>query len=259
MASPQPDQFTRLSNELLEAMLVYPFGGLELRIVLAIFRATYGWNKKWAYMSYGFISRITNIDRRCVIRACQNLQEKKVVVIEDGAAKFKTNKIYVQKDYESWVDFPVDNFKKCALTSGSNVTRVVGEMSLSKGFTSGSNVTTTSGSNVTPLNTNKDIVCKESRKDSKSRPVDNSENQKQKISQAIRGREHCITNGDPRDLINALAEIGIDISKAWGALIQARDKRNPPGFLVSVLANPKHAVSDGAMQQAKQEMRKFNF
>lgn len=259
MANPQPDQFTRLSNELLEALMFYPFGGLELRIVLSIFRATYGWNKKLAYMSYGYISRMTNIGRRDVIRACQQLAEKNIITVTDGRAKFRTNKIGIKKDYELWSDFPVDNFRECWPASGSNATRVVGEMTLSKASASGSNATSDSGSNATPLKKPKDNGFKESRKERESRPVDNSENKKCKISIAIRGREHCITDGDPRDLINALAEIGIDITKAWGALIQARAKRNPPGFLVSVLANPKHAVSDGAMEQAKQEMRKLNF
>ncbi len=42
----------------------------------------------------------------------------------------------------------------------------------------------------------------------------------------------------------------------WAAVVQARDKSNPAGYLVSSLAEPKHFVAEAALAKAKAEMKK---
>lgn len=91
------------------------------------------------------------------------------------------------------------------------------------------------------------------------RLVDNSEERKTRISNLIKGSECLIQSNDPRALVNKLNEYGFDLCMVWGAIVQARAKRNPPGYLVSVLADPCFAVADSAMEQARLEMRNFGF
>lgn len=47
MASPQTeDGYIRIANELLDAILMFPFSKRQLKVVLALIRKIYGFNKK---------------------------------------------------------------------------------------------------------------------------------------------------------------------------------------------------------------------
>jgi len=58
IASPQLEKgHTRIANELLEEITIYPFTKAQLKVILVVIRKTYGWRKKKAQISYGLISR----------------------------------------------------------------------------------------------------------------------------------------------------------------------------------------------------------
>jgi len=83
-------------------------------------------------------------------------------------------------------------------------------------------------------------------------PVDNSA---KKISQLIKGYENYIKK-DTAILVDRFLDNGFsDEVEIWAYVVQARGKRNPPGYLVKIIADPKYKVADSAREQAKKEMR----
>jgi phage replication O-like protein O len=118
-ASPQCENgFTRIANELLEAILLRRIPGQELRIVLTVMRKTYGFGKKADRMSYGQIAKATGIPRTRVIRHIKSLVLKRVLgSLNRGTRQPST--IWINKDYSQWIDSPIKE------TSPKEGTRVV--------------------------------------------------------------------------------------------------------------------------------------
>lgn len=88
-----------IANELLEALVSYPFCATELRIVLFVIRKTYGWKKKKAFISCGMISRELKADIRFCKRLMRRLVEDNVLIKEKLN---RQNIIGLNKDYKSW-------------------------------------------------------------------------------------------------------------------------------------------------------------
>jgi phage replication O-like protein O len=95
MASPQPDQFTKLSSELLDAMCFLQLSGSEWSFVHAVIRKTYGYNKKEDWVTNTQIMAMTGLGKERVSEAKKKLLELNIVTE-------KRNKISIQKDYEKW-------------------------------------------------------------------------------------------------------------------------------------------------------------
>lgn len=107
MANPQiEDGYTKIANELLEALARTCIGGSEAQIIYAIIRLTYGWNKKEDSISISRLEDLTGVSRRMVIYSLQNLESKKMVVIvrkRGRGLKNEINTISLQKKYSLWV------------------------------------------------------------------------------------------------------------------------------------------------------------
>jgi len=99
-ANPQLENgYTRIVNELFEAIIEYPFTCTELRIILFVIRRTYGWKTNKTFISYGSVARKLRIDIRYVKRQINKLVLDKVLI------KDKTewqNRIGLNKEYTSW-------------------------------------------------------------------------------------------------------------------------------------------------------------
>jgi len=99
-ASPQLENgHTRIANELLEAIINYPFSGGEFKIVFAIIRNTYGWKKKESTMSYGLIATFTGLDKRYSKKVVKSLIEDKVLLKENSKTE---NTLGLNKNYRQW-------------------------------------------------------------------------------------------------------------------------------------------------------------
>ena len=101
MASPQIENgYTRLANELLEALCKAHLSSTEWQVVMTVIRETYGRNgKKQATISNGMIANLTGIHRRNVIRVIKQLEAKKVVSVVTLA---RGKSVGIQKDFEKW-------------------------------------------------------------------------------------------------------------------------------------------------------------
>lgn len=137
VCSPQLEKgHTRIANELLEAIIVYPFNAAELKIILAIIRKTYGWKQKAAYISYGLIAKSTGIDKRCIIRVLNKLIQDKVIL--KGKTRYSNilglNKYYVQ--WKLWINLWMNLWINLGITledDGQQDTRVVDNSPLGSG------------------------------------------------------------------------------------------------------------------------------
>ena len=84
--NPNPDGpqlergYTRVANELLEAVLKYPFTGGELKLVFAVIRSTYGWGRKEAVLYVADLAKMTGLSPRHTKRLLQRLARDKVLL-----------------------------------------------------------------------------------------------------------------------------------------------------------------------------------
>lgn len=90
---------TRIANELLEAIVVYPFTMAQLKVLLVIMRKTYGWRKKKSQISYGILSRLTGLNKRYTKKVVEKLVKDRVLFKEKEKLK---NILGLNKDYSDW-------------------------------------------------------------------------------------------------------------------------------------------------------------
>ncbi|WEK53288.1 MAG: conserved phage C-terminal domain-containing protein [Candidatus Cohnella colombiensis] len=103
MASPQPDRHTRISNELLEWIVKIGLSGTEFRIILTVWRFTYGFHRKAHILSVEFLSEATSIHPTQVKRCIKSLISKNMLQVVSDALGSRPRKIAFNKDYESWI------------------------------------------------------------------------------------------------------------------------------------------------------------
>lgn len=117
------DSYTKLFNPILEAICRTDFTGREIRIVLFVIRATYGWNKKKFPLSKSYISEGTGISRRHICDVIRGLV-KRNVLIEYGTDKSTRAKVYgLNKKFSQWDrDVPkTDNAENGDISSPNSV------------------------------------------------------------------------------------------------------------------------------------------
>jgi phage replication O-like protein O len=97
MANPQPDKFTKFSNELLEAYIniVRHLSPYENSVWLCVFRKTYGYKQKEDWISLSQIEIMTGIRQPHVARSKKKLLLKNMIAKRNGG-------IGIQKDYDEW-------------------------------------------------------------------------------------------------------------------------------------------------------------
>lgn len=100
MASPQIEKgYTRLANELLEALCRCRVSRRELSIMLAVIRLTYGWNRATSIISQRALERVTEIDRRNVQRLVKGLHLKRMLIVKiEGQIRY----VSINKNYDQW-------------------------------------------------------------------------------------------------------------------------------------------------------------
>ena len=103
MANPQPDQFTRISNELMEAIPMFKFNGTQLRILLVVLRYTYGFQRKSCELSLSFISNSTGAHKQQIKRELDTLIQTKVLIEKSEPTFNRSRVIEFNKNYDEWL------------------------------------------------------------------------------------------------------------------------------------------------------------
>lgn len=102
MANPQIENgYTKIANEILEALASHRLSGQEYQIVLFIIRKTFGFNKTCDFISMGQISKITGINRPLVSRILNKLIEKNIISVTQNDNSM-INCLCFSKDYDNW-------------------------------------------------------------------------------------------------------------------------------------------------------------
>ena len=103
MTGPQTENgFTRIANEILEAVQRYKFTLNELKIVMCVWRYTYGFQRKSHQLSLTFLMNHTGLGRTRINDSLKKLIESNVIEkIEQGRAN-ATNSYMFNKHYNSW-------------------------------------------------------------------------------------------------------------------------------------------------------------
>jgi phage replication O-like protein O len=114
MKCPQLENgYTKISNELLEAIIKIKIASNEKSILLAILRKTYGWGKKEDKISYTQLENLTGLNRSNVNKGIKALVAKMILV----AKQQPSGNIYqIQKDYSRWTSCRADTSCRLATT-----------------------------------------------------------------------------------------------------------------------------------------------
>ncbi len=114
VASPQTEHgFTRLADELLDALIEFDFTKRQCKVLLAVIRKTYGFQKKEDDMTAQQLARMTGLERANVIRTINELVKMQVLYKRPG---HYGQVLGVNKDYEAWA---VSSRYRCQNDTGS--------------------------------------------------------------------------------------------------------------------------------------------
>ncbi len=94
MANPQPDEFTRISNELFEAIILANFKKRQLNIILLVIRLSYGCGRSYAVLRQVDF-KIIGIDKSDINKELQLLAQCGVLTITG-------ERVALNKDYDCW-------------------------------------------------------------------------------------------------------------------------------------------------------------
>lgn len=95
------DGYTKIADELLEALCRAHLGGREMAVVLALIRKTYGWNKKKDRIAGSQLAKLTGIPRAKIPSLLRSLEAKNIIRIEKGG-QGRTATLSIKKDHRKW-------------------------------------------------------------------------------------------------------------------------------------------------------------
>lgn len=132
MAPPSPqceNGFTRIANELCEALARLQLSGNQWRVLWVILRETFGWQRKLAQISVTKFQQRTGLDRRHVARALTVLTARKIVA-KNGNSFITTYGI--NKDYSQWKSLPKLATNPTVAKNGNSTIAKIGNETIAK-------------------------------------------------------------------------------------------------------------------------------
>jgi len=104
MAGPQlEDGYTSIANEILDQLSKVQLNDTQHRILLVVWRMTYGWRRKECRLSNSFLSEATDIDERVVRREFQRLVDRNIIVVVSKATGTAPRIVSFNKHYSDWL------------------------------------------------------------------------------------------------------------------------------------------------------------
>ncbi|MBE2973392.1 replication protein [Priestia megaterium] len=112
--------FTKINNEILENIVKFKFNGTQLRILMVVWRYTYGYQRASHELSINFIANSINIDRTRVKNELKTLiQNNAINVIKEGSFT-QTRVIKFNDNYDEW------KIQQCGNTKSQEVKNTPG-------------------------------------------------------------------------------------------------------------------------------------
>ena len=104
MANPQKENgYTPIANEILDNIMKLKLNGTQFRIVMCVWRYTYGFSRKQHELSESFISKAIDVHKKQVQRELTELIKLKIIVVEREANFNQTRVLSFNKDYVNWL------------------------------------------------------------------------------------------------------------------------------------------------------------
>lgn len=94
--------FTQIENDLLEKVAQTKFNGTQYRIILAVWRNTYGWHQKAKDMSLTYLAEATNTHKKQIERELNSLIKMNVIRVVQEATFNRSRVIAFNEDLDSW-------------------------------------------------------------------------------------------------------------------------------------------------------------
>lgn len=94
--------YTRIANEILEALAKAPLNGTQFRIVMLVVRETYGFQRKSCSLSETYIASRLKIQRQNIHREMKELFTSKVLSTIQEATFVSPRIIALNKNYSEW-------------------------------------------------------------------------------------------------------------------------------------------------------------
>ena len=108
--------YTKIPNELLEGLAKIRLGNYEFRVIWAILRKTYGWNKKEDRIALSQFVKETGVLKQHICRAIRGLVRKGIITKRGNV---KSPIISINTNWGEWKSLP----KKVIITKrGQNIT-----------------------------------------------------------------------------------------------------------------------------------------
>lgn len=102
-ANPQlEDGYTRISNELLEAICASNLTGLQMRILMLFIRSSYGYGKREAAFSLEYIQEKLQIPKRSAQRSLKSLTDANILQVIQEASRSTPRIMMLNKKYNEW-------------------------------------------------------------------------------------------------------------------------------------------------------------
>lgn len=137
MADPKKKNgWTPIANELLEQVYKLKLSGTQFKIIMVVWRFTYGFRRKEHDLSVTFISNAIDTDVRTIKRELNNLIDMKLIEVVSEATFNKARTIAFNSNYDIWG--ASSHVVGKMSPSGDNMLLVVGKMSPTPG---GENIT----------------------------------------------------------------------------------------------------------------------
>lgn len=105
MTGPQlEDGYTRIANELLDALVHADLSKREYKVIFAVIRATYGYNKKFDLISLWWLAKVTGLKCSKVSETTDALVERSILLRSDGEVRHgqSVSRFGVNKNYHQW-------------------------------------------------------------------------------------------------------------------------------------------------------------
>jgi phage replication O-like protein O len=94
--------YTKIANEILEQTMKLKLSPTQFKIVLAVWRFTYGFNRKDHGMSLSFIANATNSHKQGIKKDIDKLVDRKILLVTEEASYSSTRKLAFNKNYDQW-------------------------------------------------------------------------------------------------------------------------------------------------------------
>jgi phage replication O-like protein O len=94
--------YTKIANKILERLALTKLSPIQFRLILVIWRYTYGFNRKEHEFSLSFLGKATNYDERQIRRELQKLEQRKIIFQKVSPGKPRL--ISFNKNYDEWIE-----------------------------------------------------------------------------------------------------------------------------------------------------------